>query len=1033
MLQGTWVRGAVLSTVLALAAGGLSASPAVADDIACTIVGTNGPDVLHGTAADDVVCGLNGDDVLLGGEDNDVLEGGNGTDVLDGAGGDDVLRGGNGKDSLAGGPGNDALDGGNGKDSCDAGPSTVPTLFVDCEATSEDVIPEPEDPGADTDTDGLPAALEAVLGSSTQRADTDGDGLTDAEEFDTSTDPLTPDTDGDGVLDGADDTDGDGLANAAELAAGSDPARSDSDHDGLTDDAETTLGTRLANGDSDGDDLDDSQEVQLGTDPLSSDSDRDGTLDAAEHHDRTLTLDSASLTLTGSGPAVLAADLVANGDDRLVDVPGALGAPVEVRAADGLRGTLTLRFDPTQVGPDADVAVLHFDEETELFDRPADQSVDVAAGVATVTTDDFSPFLVVDLTTFADAVRQEVTLRGAVNPEPIDFGLLLDLSVTQDEDPVMWERHRAASHAVVDALRPGDRLMLHSYPWIDSIARFTQDPSGEGFTFSEDEAALHAAIDEAYATTYGSTYPLMGEQLTRLIDELEPGVDDGRATSIVAFGDGGGWTYPYGGMPTANAHAVPISVIAFEPLFLEDQVQEIADDSGRVLVKVAASSDAASVVRNFMGTAAARPYSDRDADGLLDVTETGGMPTTTGKVYRTDRNDADSDDDGLSDGEEMRAPVESTVVRGTTFAPYANPNRSDTDGDGLDDWYEVANVSRAFEADYDRDGLDDHAELVEHGLEPLSDDTDTDGLTDDWELAHATQGFDPDVYDVQYEWWEYAGDFSRGVLCGEADFWEFCRSDSWAFMAGALAAGFVGVGDVRDIVAETAKGDLIASGLVLLRVIPAAGDALSVADKFADMMRRSADKPGPALRFLGKSTATPNGVRIAALDAAFDGAATTLKGRGLDEDTILNFARRGMSPAHVVKVLDAATEVRTGVGRFVREIDAENLLRRQFTDARPDRPGVPIDADGALTKRFLDIFRPFARQGYEVKYGLVKASSRARRQLHADQSAVSLGKAGKVDQVAWHFYADRHGVLGPDEDLLIMLQSTSRPYVIHLP
>ena len=71
-------------------------SPAV-----CSILGTEGDDVLVGTPLDDFICGLGGDDQLHGGDGSDVLLGGNG---------DDVLVGGEGDDCVDGGPGDDAGD-----------------------------------------------------------------------------------------------------------------------------------------------------------------------------------------------------------------------------------------------------------------------------------------------------------------------------------------------------------------------------------------------------------------------------------------------------------------------------------------------------------------------------------------------------------------------------------------------------------------------------------------------------------------------------------------------------------------------------------------------------------------------------------------------------------------------------------------------------------------------------------------------------------------------------------------------------------
>jgi hypothetical protein len=111
--------------------------------IKCTIIGTNGPDLLIGTEHRDVICGRGGSDVirsnggndriyggrgrdaLFGGKGDDRIWGGASRDHLDGAGGDDLLVGGtqadrvvgsNGRDSIHGGLGADSADGGNGAD-----------------------------------------------------------------------------------------------------------------------------------------------------------------------------------------------------------------------------------------------------------------------------------------------------------------------------------------------------------------------------------------------------------------------------------------------------------------------------------------------------------------------------------------------------------------------------------------------------------------------------------------------------------------------------------------------------------------------------------------------------------------------------------------------------------------------------------------------------------------------------------------------------------------------------------------------------
>jgi len=112
----------------------------------CTIRGTNGNDVIIGSAGDDNISASNGNDVVCARGGNDRIDGGNGNDDRlgdrggadpgpdgmigtaddvdllpeeygpDGVGGVDTIAGSNGDDRLWGDEANDSLDGSNGND-----------------------------------------------------------------------------------------------------------------------------------------------------------------------------------------------------------------------------------------------------------------------------------------------------------------------------------------------------------------------------------------------------------------------------------------------------------------------------------------------------------------------------------------------------------------------------------------------------------------------------------------------------------------------------------------------------------------------------------------------------------------------------------------------------------------------------------------------------------------------------------------------------------------------------------------------------
>lgn len=104
---------------------------------------------------------------------------------------------------------------------------------------------------------------------------------------------------------------------------------------------------------------------------------------------------------------------------------------------------------------------------------------------------------------------------------------------------------------------------------------------------------------------------------------------------------------------------------------------------------------------------------DKDGDGLATIDEI--------FVYGTDPALFDTDDDGLSDLEEVQTGTD--------------PWKPDTDGDGLYDVEEVELGTNPLSADSDSDGMSDGEELHLRGTDPLLSDTDGDGLPDAVEIV----------------------------------------------------------------------------------------------------------------------------------------------------------------------------------------------------------------------------------------------------------------------------------------------------------
>ncbi len=121
---------------------------------------------------------------------------------------------------------------------------------------------------------------------------------------------------------------------------------------------------------------------------------------------------------------------------------------------------------------------------------------------------------------------------------------------------------------------------------------------------------------------------------------------------------------------------------------------------------------------------------DSDGDGLTNNEESSGMRTGTFKYIYTDPQKYDSDGDGVSDGFEM-GEVTILPIGGNYYALRSDPNKKDSDDDGLDDYHELKVYgTNAFKEDTDNDGLTDLEETTVTRTNPIKKDSDGDGVMD---------------------------------------------------------------------------------------------------------------------------------------------------------------------------------------------------------------------------------------------------------------------------------------------------------------
>ncbi|MCD6418679.1 hypothetical protein J7M00_07845, partial [bacterium] len=199
---------------------------------------------------------------------------------------------------------------------------------------------------------------------------------------------------------------------------------------------------------------------------------------------------------------------------------------------------------------------------------------------------------------------------------------------------------------------------------------------------------------------------------------------------------------------------------------LFDQSSSFCNDNPQIWSELEAIYN----LSNPLGTTEPRNHSnplaqDTDGDGLIDSIEYEPGNTNVprpeyGKIhvweYDSFVNDPDTDDDGLQDGAEdidgdglWEATLASENGEPRTGHGETHPCLADTDGDGLSDGEEVAlfgegevhvitpygtTTNPALDTDSDDDGLSDYEEVNVTFTDPLNYDTDGDGIWDVNEL-----------------------------------------------------------------------------------------------------------------------------------------------------------------------------------------------------------------------------------------------------------------------------------------------------------
>ena len=527
----------------------------------------------------------------------------------------------------------------------------------------------------DTDSDGLVDGLEELYGTDKTLIDTDGDALNDyIEIFTFGTNPLLQDSDNNGTNDGDEDFDNDGLSNLTEINGSTNPADNDSDDDGLLDGEEITLGTNPNEEDTDEDGVSDSKEIELGTDPLVAQATFSMNLSA--DNDGEGATASVQMELSGEQVETLSIEPVDNETFFPETMPGYMGQAYDFNVEGEFDSAdISFEFDASELGPDADPVIYYFNEETqELEELPTT----INGNVATATVSHFSKYILVDRKvyqqsfTWIDNWESDQTYTG------VEIILVVDDSGSMDWNDENNERLEVARD-LIDKLPDNSKI---------GIVRFESGADKLTPEITEDKEYAKSFLTTSYFFASGGTYMYEGIDLAFSMFES---TNEDIMKMMVVLSDGDAHdTYMHDSIVAkANDNKVKIYTVGLgssSSSYFNNYLKPLATNTGGAFYLASDATQLADIYKDINDKIDID--TDSDEDGIPDYYED-NMIIFNGVKLSLDKNNPDTDGDGLLDGEEViitKEPnADGTKVKVTGKLALGNPTKSDTDNDGYND------------------------------------------------------------------------------------------------------------------------------------------------------------------------------------------------------------------------------------------------------------------------------------------------------------------------------------------------------------
>lgn len=455
--------------------------------------------------------------------------------------------------------------------------------------------------------------------------------------------------------------------------------KNDFDDDGLTNEEEDLLGTNKFVADTDGDGLSDGREVYMGYNPLVADDsfnvvkvpiiDKEDTKDTV--------VPSIEIELNGTQ----ADSLTIERDDFFEEstlgyIGDAYNYTIE---GDITAATVGFEFDPTALPENALPTIYAYDRKSGIMTPLA---TTIQKDKATAEVSELSTFVLLDRYIYENELKWvDVWGLGEAVRNNIEIVFVIDDSGSMSSNDSSNQRLYVAKD-LIDRLPEGSKI---------GIVKFASNTTTYTPSLVSDKSEAKKYLSTTYFKSSGGTY--MYEAINSVLNLYSSNKEAMQVMVVLTDGDASSYSYQTTATNAAINAGVKVYTVGLgssSSSYFNNYLQPLSNATGGAFYYSSNASELASIYDNIGEKIDL--VTDTDGDGLSDYYED-NMVVFAGFTFKPDKNNRDSDGDGLIDGEEIRT-VTIFSVDGKKMTimgkVYSDPTKTDTDGDGISDKWDDA-------------------------------------------------------------------------------------------------------------------------------------------------------------------------------------------------------------------------------------------------------------------------------------------------------------------------------------------------------